>query len=66
MMNQIIYVFSESDKQKLIDNGYVLLKDSPKKSIFAFAMKDKMTFDMGELAEYMLSDKLTFDIDLGE
>lgn len=60
MMNKIIYVFSESDKQKLNDEGLIMLKEDKDNSIFAFAMTDTLKFDMNDLTEYVLSDTLTF------
>lgn len=60
MMNKIIYVFSESDKQKLNDEGLIMLKEDKDNSIFAFAMTDALKFDMNDLTEYVLSDTLTF------
>lgn len=60
MINKIIYVFSESDKQTLIDNGFIMLKEDRDNSVYMFAMNDTLVFDIGELDEYMLSDTLTF------
>lgn len=60
MNNKIIYVFNESDKQILIDNGFIMLKEDNENSVYMFAMNDMLIFDMGKLSEYMLSDTLTF------
>lgn len=54
-----IYVTTEAAKQKLLEQGFPLLKDCAASSTYIFVANDKLCFDCSEI-EYALSDVLTF------
>ena len=62
-MMHFIYVFSESDKEKLLSEGYELLREDTPSQKFVF-IKDEnkdMSFDLCKsLDKYFLSNTLTF------
>lgn len=62
-MNHFIYVYSKDARQKLLDAGFVLIKDHPQTSISVFAnineRTERMMFALNEIS-YLLSDTLSF------
>lgn len=57
---KFVYVFSEDDKQKLIDAGFQLLKADTKNEIYTFKANDNLNFALNDVTEFVESDKLTF------
>ena len=62
-MQKFIYVFNEKDKEKLMNSGFVLLKNDTRNSLFVLAvrMDDNFSFELLDgISEYSISDTLTF------
>ena len=62
-MMHFIYVFSESDKTKLLSKGYELLREQPSSETYVFVKdeNDDMDFNLCKsLDKYLLSNVLTF------
>lgn len=62
---RFIYVKSEHDKGKMIELGFVLMKEDVRNGIWVFQSKDTKTFDTGGEIEnsgiqFVLSNTLTF------
>lgn len=58
-MNAFIYVTTEEDRDKLVANGYTLLRSDPSGGIFIFLKDGLETFDLEEI-DYVESDILLF------
>ena len=59
-MGNFVYVFSQEDKQRLINAGYLLLKEDVKNNVYTFKATDTMRYALDTLDEYTVSDTLTF------
>lgn len=59
-MDRFIYVFNESDKERLQKEGFVLLKEDKQNSVFVFAYNDKMNFALTGGIQYTATNVLTF------
>ena len=62
-MNKFVYVFSEKDKDKLVNNGLKLLKIDKRNSLYVLALNtdNNFTFELFDgLDKYSLSNTLTF------
>lgn len=57
-MSKFIYVFCKDAADKLIANGYRLLKTDERNSLFVFENKPNLTFSLD--VSYILSDTITF------
>lgn len=58
-MKKFIYVFSNEDKEKLSNYGYLLLKEDKENGIFVFVNEKNLEFALCNDA-FVLSDTLTF------
>lgn len=58
-MKKFIYVFSESDRDTLISQGYILLKADNTQKMYVFKNKEELCFSMNN-ETFILSDTLTF------
>lgn len=58
-MDAFIYVFSQEDKDKLINLGYQLLKSDESNNMFVFANENRAVFSLDNI-EYVESNILTF------
>lgn len=60
-MAKLIYVFSEEDKGRMLDMGYVLMSEDVRNHVFVFRLGDKAKFadlrDSG--VQYLESNTLT-------
>lgn len=54
-----IYVFDADSKEKLIELGYDLLKESEDGQQYVFNIDDNFTYGLSDV-KYVLSDILTF------
>ncbi len=59
MEGQFIYVFSEEDKNKLLESGHHLLLDDARNSIYVFAADNTIYFSLKDVRDYHKSDTLT-------
>ena len=61
-MKKFIYVFSEADKDVMIEHGYDLICIVPKNGIYVFLSENKCqrNFSMMPAVEHCFSDTLTF------
>lgn len=59
MVGKFIYAFDENTKNKLINDGYQLLKTSDTQSVFIFKNKSGIVFNLNE-GTFVLSNTLTF------
>lgn len=58
-----IYVMSEQDKKKMLDLGYILVKEDIRNLMYVFQNKDIREFsNKGELSgiKFVMSNTLTF------
>lgn len=62
MKGQFMYVFSSEAKDKLVNAGFVLLKEDTKNDVYAFKADDTMMFSADWMNDIsvVLSDTLTF------
>lgn len=58
-MNKFIYVFSKADRDKMLLNGFLLLKSDEQNKMYVF-LNEGHSFPEGLDTSYILSDKLTF------
>ena len=58
-MDKFIYVFSEYDRDSLINAGLSLLKSDDKNGVFIFENTNELKFDLSDHS-YVLSNTLTF------
>ena len=58
-MNKFIYVFSQSDRYKMLFKGFLLLKSDPNNNMYVFLNGGDLALDDLDIS-YILSDKLTF------
>lgn len=58
-MNKFIYVFSQSDRDKLLSAGYVLLTEDLSAGVYVFINDGHRNFS-SEDVRFTLSDILTF------
>lgn len=58
-MNKFIYVFSQSDRDKMLFKGFLLLKSDQHNNMYVFLNEGNLTLDDLDIS-YILSDKLTF------
>lgn len=58
-MNKFIYVFSQSDMDKMLFKGFLLLKSDQHNNMYVFLNEGNLTLDDLDIS-YILSDKLTF------
>lgn len=54
-----IYVFDEETKDKMVDLGYELLKESEDGKEFVFCIDNNFTYSLSD-KKYVISDVLTF------
>lgn len=54
-----IYVFSETDKNSLLSQGYRLLKQDERNGYYVFENSDQLTFGDTNM-KFVFSDTLTF------
>ena len=59
-MENIIYVFSEEDRDHMKELGYKLLKEDGHNQIYAFAAKAEPGLEELEKIPFVLSNILTF------
>lgn len=59
MNNKFIYVFTEKERDILLNAGFILLKEDPANSMFIFAYDGRMTFTLDNIS-YIETDTLTF------
>lgn len=59
MNNKFIYVFTEKERDVLLNAGFILLKKDPANSIFVFAYDGRTTFALDNIS-YIETDILTF------
>ena len=57
-MNKFIYCLDEDLKNKLIKQGFKLLKEDDKGATFVFS--DKIKFDKVDKSKYLFTNRLTF------
>lgn len=58
-MNKFLYVFSEKERDKLLELGYNLIKSDTECDIFVFENQDKLSFSQKTI-KAAPSDTLTF------
>ena len=58
-MPGFIYVFSEEDKNKLLEMNYILLKEDKMKPLFIFANDASCRFESLDI-NFFLSNTITF------
>ena len=58
-MPKFVYVFSEKDKEKLLADGYELIKDDAGNGIFIFVSQPNFRYVLGDTS-FVESDTLTF------
>lgn len=58
-MKKFIYVFSEKDRDELINAGYTLLKGDDNNSTYIFLNKECMNFSFGNMRNVQI-DTLSF------
>ena len=58
-MSKFIYVFSEEDRDRLISQGYALIKSDVRQGTYVFENKDTMIFDLHSV-KFVYSDTITF------
>lgn len=58
-MEQFLYVFEEEARDKLLAEGFVLLKSDNKSDVYIFANKTDMNFELVDIT-FVRSDVLTF------
>lgn len=58
MSGQFIYVFTEADKEKLLERGFSLIKASENKDVYIFAFEPCSFAEYVD--EYVVSNTLTF------
>ncbi len=58
-MKKFIYVFNGNDRDKMLEQGYTLLKSDQVQEIFVFANKELQTFSNFDFS-YILSDTITY------
>lgn len=58
-MPKFIYVFSEEEKDKMLESGYEIVKSDKNAHIYVFLNAEHLNFAIGEI-KYALSDVLTF------
>ena len=56
---KFIYVFKKEDRDRLLSDGYVLLKEDDSNSIYVFEIGDKLVFELTDM-DFVYSDTLTF------
>ena len=56
---KFIYVFDETAKSKMLNAGFVLLKEDADNSVYVFCAKEAQTFSSEDFS-YVLSDTLSF------
>ena len=61
-MKKFIYVFSEADKNAMIEHGYDLIRIVPKNGVYVFLSENngQRNFSMMPDVEHYFSDTLTF------
>lgn len=59
MNSQFIYVFDAKDRDRLLNDGFMLLKSDDDGSLFIFAADDSEDYDFGDMS-YVMSNTLTF------
>lgn len=59
MKNKFIYVFTEKERDALLNAGFILLKDDPANSIFVFVFDGRLRFALDDIS-YIETDTLTF------
>lgn len=58
-MERFLYVFEEGARDKLLAEGFVLLKSDNKNDVYIFANKTDMNFELVDIT-FVRSDVLTF------
>ena len=58
-MSRFIYVFADSDRDKLISLGYTLIKADCRQNLYVFENKQTMQFDLHNIS-FVYSDTITF------
>lgn len=59
-MKEFIYVFSKENRDKMLDLGFVLLKNDEKNSVFVFKSNEKLAFELFTIKDFVESNTLTF------
>ena len=57
---KFIYVFDNSDKERLVKSGYKLLKEDNANSIYVFESNTELSFAEQGIEKYVFSNVLTF------
>lgn len=59
MKNKFIYVFTEKERDTLLNAGFVMLKDDPANSMFVFVYDNRLCFALDDVS-YIETGTLTF------
>ena len=59
-MKEFIYVFNKENRDKMLDLGFVLLKNDEKNSVFVFKSNEKLAFELFTIKDFVESNILTF------
>lgn len=57
---KFIYIFNNSDKERLVKSGYKLLKEDNINSIYVFESSTELSFAEQGVEKYVFSNVLTF------
>ena len=57
---KFIYIFDNSDKERLVKSGYKLLKEDNINSIYVFESNTELSFTEQGVEKYVFSNVLTF------
>lgn len=57
---KFIYIFDNSDKERLVKSGYKLLKEDNINSIYVFESNTELSFAEQGVEKYVFSNVLTF------
>ena len=57
---KFIYIFDNSDKERLVKSGYKLLKEDNINSIYVFESSTELSFAEQGVEKYVFSNVLTF------
>lgn len=57
---KFIYIFNNSDKERLVKSGYKLLKEDNINSIYVFESNTELSFAEQGVEKYVFSNVLTF------
>ena len=57
---KFVYIFDNSDKERLVKSGYKLLKEDNINSIYVFESNTELSFAEQGIEKYVFSNVLTF------